>query len=380
MQLQLNYSKYNNIYKVYLFLEIKMYFTPEPKTDKKDLFGMDYTLSVLLDYIRDPNTRMVVIKGLRRVGKTSLLNVALQESHSFVVKIDVRDGPYAEKHEFLRFLFQKIQQALGESLLQKITRSLSALQLGYGTFSTTFYFSQQENLMLFFEHLNRYLKEKKKILILAFDEAQLLKRIGFDYLLASIFDNYTQIKIVLTGSEIGLLDQFVGKHDAHAPLFNRIYGEIEVKRLPPEQTIRFLHEGFQQLHKALSIEESREIIDTLDGIIGWTTSYGWFRSKNYTHTAALSRVKEEGKALVQQELHRFLETRKNQPNYLILLRALSSGERIWSDLKKIYAKKHHNINDSQLQLYLQELLQYGFIEKTNEKYLIADPLLVDAMK
>ncbi len=357
-----------------------MYFAPEPKTEKKDLFGVDYNLSVLLDYLTDASTRMVVIKGLRRVGKTSLLNVALQESAHLFVKIDVREAPYTEKQEFLRFLITKIKQTLGESLLEKMFHSLSALQLDYGNISATVHLSKEENIMSFFEQINRYLKEKKKILILAFDEVQLLKNIGFDYFFASIFDNYKQLKLVLTGSEIGLLDTFLGKHDAKAPLFNRIYGEIEVKRLPPEQTLRFLQEGFNQINKTITFDESQDVIENLDGIIGWTTAYGWLRSKHQPHAASLQRVKEEGKILVRQELHRFLETRKVQRNYLLVLRNLSKGEQSWSEIKTFFTRQHNKIGDGQLQLYLQELSQYGFIEKTNEKYYIADPLLMDAMK
>jgi AAA+ ATPase superfamily predicted ATPase len=158
-----------------------MYFTPEPKTEKKDLFGVEYNLSIILDYLTDTSTRMIVIKGLRRVGKTSLLNVALQESGSLFIKIDVREGPYAEKQEFLHFLIKKIQKTLGEPLLQKIFHSLTAIQLGYGTLSTTLYFAKEENIMFFFEQINHYLKEKKKQYILAFDEVQLLSKIKFEY-------------------------------------------------------------------------------------------------------------------------------------------------------------------------------------------------------
>ncbi|MEK6809005.1 MAG: hypothetical protein AABY14_04930, partial [Nanoarchaeota archaeon] len=63
-----------------------MYFDIQPKNKKDDLFGVDFALHSLLHHFSNPLTRMVVIKGLRRTGKTSLLNVAIQEYKSYAVK------------------------------------------------------------------------------------------------------------------------------------------------------------------------------------------------------------------------------------------------------------------------------------------------------
>ena len=95
-----------------------MYFDIQPKTKKEDLFGVDFALSSLLHHLSNPLTRMVVIKGLRRTGKTSLLNVAIQEYKSYAVKIDVRQSPYYDRQEFYLHLVQQIKKAVGESLLE----------------------------------------------------------------------------------------------------------------------------------------------------------------------------------------------------------------------------------------------------------------------
>jgi len=57
-----------------------MYFEITPKTRKEDLFGREYLIDSLVSYFNDNTVRLIVIKGLRRAGKTSLLNVALNES------------------------------------------------------------------------------------------------------------------------------------------------------------------------------------------------------------------------------------------------------------------------------------------------------------
>ena len=91
-----------------------MYFDINPKTERKDLFGGEYVLNNLQDYLSDNSTRLIIIKGLRRVGKTSLLNVALQElkmgSKRGFVKIDVRESPYFDRKEFFVFLQRPFHQ------------------------------------------------------------------------------------------------------------------------------------------------------------------------------------------------------------------------------------------------------------------------------
>ncbi len=357
-----------------------MYFTPEPKTEEKDLFGVDYALKTLVAGLTDKDTRLMVIKGLRRTGKTSLLNVALKKSGKSYVKIDVREGPYRERREFFAFLADKIKETLEESFFHKVLRSISGVGIGYKDVSATVYFSQESNLALFLSSLDSQLKAKHQTLILAFDEAQLLKHIKFDYILASIFDNYLALKVVLTGSEIGLIDSFLGHEDYDAPLYGRALAEITVRKQSTEDTSRFLEEGFAQFGRKISFVEINEVIEQLDGVIGWATYYGWLRYKSNSHAGALAKVKKEGKETVRRELQKFLDQRKTESKYLRLLKYIATGYSTWGELKYNFAKDKLKVADSQLLLYLNELRDYGFVEKAEERYLIPDPLLVLAVK
>jgi len=357
-----------------------MYFDIKPKTKREDLFGVDYALRSLIGYLSDNTTRMIVIKGLRRMGKTSLLNVALNESKVDSVKIDVRESPYYDKKEFLRFLVSKMKQKTGESLVHKIVKKISGFAVGYKDLSATILLSKGENLALFFDNFNKQLAKKKKKFILAFDEVQLLKQIGFDFVLASIFDNYSHIKLLLTGSEIGLLDKFLGKKIYKAPLFGRGYFEIGLKRIKEEEATRFLEEGFKQIKKKIGIEEIKEVIENFDGIIGWITHYGWLRSKAISHEKAIEKVKEEGKELSKRELGDFLKARRAKSKYMKILKYLTHGNNSWSMLKYSFEKEGIKVTDSQLSLYLKELIDYSFIEKANCKYAISDPMMLKAAR
>lgn len=351
-----------------------MYFDIAPKEKREDLFGASYQLELLEKYLLDKSVRIVVIKGLRRTGKTSLLNVALNGINIKSIKIDVRDAPFYDKREFKIFLVKKIKDKMN-GLVNKILRKISGLKVSYEKFSFELFFSKEENISLFFQNFDASLRKKRQTLILAFDEAQLLNKINFDYFLASVFDNYKSIKLVLTGSEVGVMDKFLGKTNYNAPLFGRAYMEIESKRLKEEQIAEFLKKGFKQMHKKIEFEEIQDIIESLDGNIGWAVYYGWFRYKGLSHKDALEKVKEEGKAIAKREFENFLQGRKAKIKYLKIVKYLTKGKNDWKAFKQAFIKEGLKIQDAQLNSYLKEMIDFGFVEKIGEKYFIADPLL-----
>lgn len=352
-----------------------MYFDTSPKTKRTDLFGRSFLLDTLISYTKDASIRMIVLKGLRRTGKTSLLNVALTEATVMSLKIDVRETPYYDRKEFMTYLVEKIRNKIGESLFQKILKYFSKVEVSYGDISAAFFLQVEQKFSTFFEKLNGELEKKNKVLVLAFDEVQLLNRIRFEYNFAALYDNYAHIKLILTGSEIGLLDQFLGKRDAESPLYGRALMELEVPKFNEEETRTFLLKGFEQIKKTLSLEEITEVITNFDGIVGWATQYGWFRSQGKSHSQAVSTVVEEGIKLTKKELDSFLINR-NKSRYIKILRWISKGYNQWGVLKHQFVNEKLKISDRQLQLYLTELLDYGFIIKLNENYFVTDPLLL----
>ncbi len=351
-----------------------MYFDIKPKTKSVDLFGESFQLNLLKKYLLDESVRMIIIKGLRRTGKTSLLNVALSEINIKSVKIDVRESPFYDKKEFLIFLINKIREHV-KGIWSKIIKNIEGVKLGFENFSFGLFFRKDEKIASFFKNLDIQLGKNKESLILAFDEAQLLKDINFDYFLASIFDNYKNIRILLTGSEIGLFDKLLGKTDYNAPLYGRAYLEIETKKMDKEEVAKFLEIGAKQIGKKIKFEEIREVIENLDGIIGWITYYGWFRHQGYSHNNALEKVKIEGNLIIKKEFENFLEGRKARIKYMKVIRYLGKGHNNWASLMQTFRKDGLKISESQLNLYLKELIDFGFIEKIGGEYFVTDPLL-----
>jgi len=112
--------------------------------------------------------------------------------------------------------------------------------------------------------------------IVAFDELQEARMlVNLPYLLAYIYDNFKGITVIATGSEVGVVYDVLRLEDSESPLYRRAIGEVRLRRLSREESAEFLSEGFDQLSVSVSRSLIDEIIDHVDGIIGWLTYYGW---------------------------------------------------------------------------------------------------------
>ena len=69
-----------------------MYFSLEVKSRREDFYDMESELERLKKELKDPLTRMIVIKGIRRVGKSSLLRVVFSDVGLPYILVDLRLG------------------------------------------------------------------------------------------------------------------------------------------------------------------------------------------------------------------------------------------------------------------------------------------------
>jgi len=340
-----------------------MLFDLKPKEKAKDFFNYKDELSTLIKYLRDSTTRIIVIRGLRRTGKSSLLRVALNKTGSKYILIDSRELSSLSRRAFESRLFEKLRGLRGIST--KILERIESVEVGM-----RISVKSRENLW-------DLLKKIKPII--AIDEAQMLIGSGVDAFLAAAFDN-TECKIVLTGSEVGVMESFLGKGNPKAPLFGRAYAEVKTYPLSYEKSKEFLRAGFKEAGKKINEEEIEEAVRQLDGIIGWLTLFGNL-SLLTNPTQALKRAEEEGKSLAYSELQSFLEKRvQAKGRYLALLRVLAQKDASWSVLKRLVERElDEEISDAQFTDYLRGLMNYGFIVEKEKLYTIPDPLLKKAL-
>ena len=81
----------------------------------------------------------------------------------------------------------------------------------------------------------------------------------------------------MTGSEVGLLFDFLKFNAPNAPLFGRYHHDIVLGRFSPELSAEFLRRGFDEGEVKVSEREIKGAIEELDGIVGWLALYGYVR-------------------------------------------------------------------------------------------------------
>ena len=137
--------------------------------------------------------------------------------------------------------------------------------------------------------------------------------------------------------------------------------------------------GFKQLNVEFSKELLDKIISEVDGIIGWLTYYGWFIAQYKAADTGEIRKKAAIQAAV--EVKRFLERSRSKERYYNILKAISSGIKRWSDIKRfLEAKEGIEIDDSTFNKLLKMLIKFSFIRKADENYVFNDPLVEYAVK
>jgi len=359
------------------------------KEDLSEFFNYEAELKLFIKGLRDPLTRMIVVKGVRRIGKSSLIHVGLKASRqNLYVVFDARAVPEITT-DTIHTVFSRGVRALLERVRKKalaeILSSLLERIEGVSIAGITLRLRERESdiLLEIINVFDRIAEKEDEPLILVFDEAQEFTVIrGFDKLLAHIYDYHPRIKLVLAGSEVGLLDRLLGRKKPKAALYGRPYLEISLKRLSYEKSVEFLEKGFKELNIDWPKTYIEEAAESLDGIPGWLTYYGYTAYTTHSHKEALRRTIEEGSTLVRRELEQFLAQRQQaKTRYMSILRCLSIKPMKWSELKScLETMIRRRLNNSQYTRYLKELQDYSFILKVDDEYQLADPLIQHAAR
>ena len=93
---------------------------------------------------------------------------------------------------------------------------------------------------------------------------------NYDYtaLLASLNDGYENITVILTGSEVQILEEFLEFNDRHSPLYKREHEIIHLERFSRGESLLYLRRGFEELGMKVPERELESAVEALDGIVG----------------------------------------------------------------------------------------------------------------
>ncbi|MFP3236751.1 MAG: ATP-binding protein [Vulcanisaeta sp.] len=356
-----------------------MLFDLEPKSTKVDLFDFEMELNSVINGIT--NERIIVIRGLRRTGKTSLMRVALNESGYPYIYLDPRFPTRPTQSDFAKLLERGIRNLLKSSgsLIDRIKEALSEIdwvRFTIAPLSVELKPNKMRRIGIteLLDSINDLGSELGMPIVIAIDEAQELSKItwiNFNALLAYAYDNLKYVRFLLTGSEVGVLDRFLKIRDPQAPLFGRYIRFINTRRLSPDESMEFLKRGFEQYGIKPNEELLMLIVNELDGVIGWLTYIG--HQLAVEGKRSLDEVLESAIELALGELRNFLTGRSAR--YRILIKQLTV-KRNWRELKSlIESAEGKALNDKSLYVLLKELMDHGIVEKVNNEYVLSDPIL-----
>jgi AAA+ ATPase superfamily predicted ATPase len=352
-----------------------MLFSGKPKTSLKDFFDRQIELK---EFASSVDRGYTVVKGIRRIGKSSLIKVGLRLSEHPHIYLDLRGTTVRGKLSSQAVLSELIQSAsevvsTGERVRRSIKDAIREIDIA-GVLTLKLRQERTRSILLdLFTRLNRVAKAHSEKIVIAFDEAQVLRLTSIDMreLLANVYDNMENLTLVFAGSEVGVLDEFIGVNNPSSPFYGRYMDEVSLKPLTRELSLEFLRRGFAELSIKLDDSLLEKSVDELDGVIGWLTYFGLRTSQKGKFTVeAIEEVLEAATRLERAEIESLPSSQR-----LVLAAISKLSTPSWSDIKHMAeALAQRKINDGELNRTLRALQRYSLIEKRGETYAIIDPI------
>jgi hypothetical protein len=353
-----------------------LYFDPRPKTEKQDLFGRESELKQFEETL--PHASIIVVIGLRRSGKTSFVDVALSNTSHPHIFLDMRDLPVIPSQADIVRRIGAAFDKIGKKWLSRLSEALKhvkGVELAGATISFQ-WGKEGVDLTELFDKIDAWAKKQNKHFLFAVDEVQLVRGDkALPRLFARIADSNRNITVILTGSEIGLLYDFLGFDNPESPLYGRHYAEIRMRNFSPEEAKTFLEEGFKQIKISCSDDTLEYAVQKLDGVVGWLTLFGArSRDRGKCVKQTVDDVLDEGGRLAKAEA---LKIVKFSSRYGVILNFLAkTGKAGWADIKttlEIHEKR--SLPSSSFTELLNKLVKTSLVEKADSEYHIADSIM-----
>lgn len=337
-----------------------MLFDLRPKSSRKDLFNRERELE-FLDNAVERGDPLILVLGIRRIGKTSLLKSFLENW----------TGVYIDMRGVLRIadLYERISEGLsfGIRRLKHYLKSIRGVRVLGLEVEVKWKGRDSISLSGLLEELNRYGER----IVVIFDEVQWIRPPILMEVKSSIayaYDNLENISIILSGSEIGLLRNFVGVNNSNSPLYGRYFLELMVERFSKALSIEFLKKGFNELNVNVDRSVIEEAVDLFDGIVGWLVFFG----RSY-----IDEVRNLNKILdiaIQLALNEINKLNKRER---LVLKAIAEGAKSWSSVRR-YAEEKMGVTipKSSLTRTIKKLEKLSIVKN----YEFLDPIYERASK
>lgn len=210
-------------------------------------------------------------------------------------------------------------------------------------------------------------------IVIGLDEVQELYPVSRQFLevLGNVFSTNPKVHILFSGSYVGVVETLLNP-PSNSPLHGRPPVEVKLEPFTRDESRNFLERGMQEAGVHF---DKFEVIDTLDGIVGWLTLFGNFYAlRKLDYATSLKETVEEAKKILQDEFNHFLSRKGNRKLYCEIMRVLKVAGR-WKEIKRGVEIELGKIDDKEFSSALQNLVKYNFVVKTPEEYRISDPLM-----
>jgi len=335
-------------------------FDLRPKSRREDLFDRERELSELYRGV-ERGYPVVIVLGVRRIGKTSILRVFLNEV----------DGVYIDMRGIVRRsdLEVRLTDSLTSSLgrLRRFLEGIRGVEISGLSLEIRWRGRDSVSLAGLLTEVNR----KGGRFVVVLDEVQSVRpplSAELRNLIAYTYDNLENITFILAGSEVGLLRDFLGYEEPKSPLYGRAVYEVVVERFSKEESREFLMRGFREEGVSPPPEVIDEAINFFDGIVGWLVLFGRRYVDGFRDVGIVKNMAVE---LAVEELS------KLSPRERMVLKAVASGCKSWSQVRRFITEKYGlTIPNATLTRLINKLEKLSIIKN----YDFQDPVYREAAK
>ena len=295
-----------------------------PKASRKELFDREVELRELGRAV-GRGVPLVLVLGIRRIGKTSLVKAFLEG----------RDGVYVDLRGVVRRadLYERLSEGLSErvSRIRRLLKGVRGVSVaGFGV-ELKWRGSDSISFLGLLHEVNARVREGKFVVVL--DELQSLRpplSAEVRNALAYAYDNLENVVVIVAGSEVGMLRNFLGVEDPESSLYGRYAYAVNVSRFPEDLSKEFLRQGFREEGVEPPEEVIDEAVETFDGIVGWLVFFG----RSYVDGLRdVERIKEAAVRLALEELRKLSVREK------LVLKAVAEGAKSWAQVRSYVEEK-----------------------------------------
>jgi len=362
---------------------------------KKDFFDREREIEELKDVIT--HNDFAAVLGIRRIGKTSLVKVTLNELPDYVT-LTINLGRLGSKKSYPMETFSKLFLEGAAEVIRKHTfagkvskiianrlgiNPEDILELNWIKIGVKLREFKTEDVDEVIRALDSIARDNKKGLVIFIDEVQNIKKVkGFDIgsFFHDIYEWCENTVVIVSGSFIGVAEEILNQVEEEKPFYGRKFFRIKLERFDEVKSKEFLRRGFEEENVKVDEKVIDEAVRLFDGIPGWLALFGrsYSYSVKHTHPIDIRVIVKEAAKQVSKEFTRFLSNSNSPKRYAEIILSLSrlGNKGSLSEIRDVMNSLYkESIGDSRLYELLKTLVAYGFVVKTSKgKYSLPNDL------